>query len=264
MSTAAAVTEPRLHVTPKGRVYKIDGEKVPSVTTILNALPKNLTQWAADAAANYAVEHWAELSEEPITRRIDKIRYAHRDVVSKAALRGSEIHDYGDKLVRGETVEIPPEYLGPAQAWARHIDRWQIEPEATEAAVANLQYRWAGRGDLWGTIGVRDDARAYIDLKTGKGLYESVVLQCVGYDAADVWQPDGPASEQPYVPVDLIYVAHILPDDVRMVPVRGAGGAVRPGVRELRQFLYAKQTWHWLDAHGYRGEDQLLGEAERP
>lgn len=262
--TAPTVTEPRLHVTPKGRVYKIDGEKVPSVTTILNVLPKNLTQWAADAAANYAVDHWSELSEEPLTKRLDKMRYAHRDVVSKAALRGTEIHDYGDKLVRGEQVEIPDEYVGAAQAWARTIDKWAIEPLATEAAIANLTHGFAGRGDLWGTVGARDGARCYIDLKTGKGLYESVVLQCAGYDGAEVWQPDGPTSEGPYVPVDLIYVAHILPDDVRMVPVRGAGGAVRPGVGEFRQFLYAKQTWHWLDRHGYRGEDQLLGEAERP
>lgn len=262
--TTATVTEPRLHVTPKGRVYKIDGEKVPSVTTILNALPKNLAQWAADSAANYAVENWQQLTEETLTKRLDKIRYAHRDVVNKAALRGTEIHDYGDKLVRGETVEIPQEYAGAAQAWARTIDKWQIEPLATEAAIANLTHGYAGRGDLWGTIGARDGARAYIDLKTGKGLYESVVLQCAGYDGGEVWQPDGPASEGPYVPVDLIYVAHILPDDVRMVPVRGAGGAVRPGVAEFRQFLYAKQTWHWLDRHGWKGDDQLLGEGERP
>lgn len=262
--THPTTTAPRLDVSPKGRVYKIDGEKVPSVTTILNVLPKNLTQWAADAAANYAVDHWAELAEEPLTKRLDKMRFAHRDLVNKAALRGTEIHDYGDKLVRGEAVEIPQEYVGPAQAWARTIDQWQIEPLATEAPVANLTHGFAGRGDLWGVVGARDNARCYIDLKTGKGLYESVILQCAGYDGAEVWQPDGPASEVAYEPMDLIYVAHILPDAVRMVPVRGAGGAVRPGVAEFRQFLYTKQTWHWLDAHGYKGDDQLLGEAERP
>lgn len=260
----ATATAPRLHVTPKGRVYKIDGNNVPSVTTILNALPKSLAQWASDAAANFAVENWQELSGEPLTKRIDRIRYAHRDVVNRAALRGTEIHDYGDKLVHGEKVDIPQEYAGAAQAWARTIDAWGIEPLATEAAIANLSHGFAGRGDLWGTIGARDSARAYIDLKTGKALYESVVLQCTGYDGAEIWQPDGPASEQPYEPVDLIYVAHILPDDVRMVPVRGASGAPRPGLAEWRQFLYVKQVWQWLDAHGYKGDDQLLGEAERP
>lgn len=262
--SAATKTAARLSVTPGGRVYRIDGEKVPSVTTVLNAMPKNLKQWAADCGANYAVEHWAELSEQPITKRLDSIRYAHRDAVSAAALRGQEIHGYGEKLVNGESPTIPPEYVGPAQAYARFLDAWQIEPLATEAAVANITHGFAGRGDLWATIGVRDGARAYVDLKTGKNLYETTVLQCAGYDGAEIWQPDGPASEEPYEPVDLIYVAHILPDDVRMVPVRGAGGAVRPGVAEFRQFLYTIQTWHWLDRHGYKGEQQLLGEAERP
>lgn len=262
--SAATKTNARLHVTPKGRVYRIDGNEVPSVTTILNALPKNLSQWAADAAANTAVERWDELGQLPLTKRLDVIRYAHRDVVNAAALRGTEIHDYGDKLVRGETVEIPQEYLGAAQAWARHIDLWQIEPIATEAAVANLTHGFAGRGDLWGTVGARDGARAYIDLKTGKNLYESVVLQCAGYDGAEVWQPDGPESEEPYEPVELMYVAHILPDAVRMVPVRGVADVGRTGVAEFRMFLYVKQVHHWLKRHGYKGEDQLLGEAERP
>lgn len=262
--TAATTTAARLHVTPKGRVYKLDGNPVPSVTTILNVLPKNLTQWAADAAANEAVENWSELSELPITKRLDRIRYAHRNTLKAAALRGTEIHGYGEKLVNGEVVDIPDEYVGPAQAWARTIDAWQIEPLATEAAIVSTQHRFAGRGDLWGTVGVRDGARCYIDLKTGKNIYESVVLQCAGYDGGDLWQPDGPASEEPYEPVDLMFVAHILPDDVRMVPVRGAGGAVRPGVSEWRQFLYTKQTWHWLDRHGWKGDDQLLGEGERP
>lgn len=262
--TAATTTTPRLNVTPKGRVYKLDGQNVPSVTTILNALPKNLTQWAADAAATEAIEHWDELTQLPITKRLDRIRYAHRNTLKSASLRGTEIHDLGEKLVNGEDVAVPAEHRGPVEAYARFLDLWQIEPLATEAAIVSTTHRFAGRGDLWGTIGVRGGARCYIDLKTGKGLYESVVLQCAGYDGGDLWQPDGPASEEPYEPVDLIYVAHILPDDVRMVPVRGANGAVRPGVAEWRQFLYAKQTWHWLDRHGWKGDDQLLGEGERP
>ena len=37
---------------------------VPGVTTILSdAIPKQLKQWAADQAADYAVDHWAELFE---------------------------------------------------------------------------------------------------------------------------------------------------------------------------------------------------------
>jgi hypothetical protein len=254
----------RLHVTPAGRVYKLDGAEVPSVTTILNSLPKNLTQWAADSAANYAVENWAELTEKPMTKRLDSIRYAHRDTLSTAATRGTEIHGYGEKLVKGEVVEIPDEHRGPAQAYARFLDMWQIEPVATEAAIVNTTQRFAGRGDLWANVGKRDGAFAYIDLKTGKGIYESVILQCSGYDNGDLWQPDGPASEEPYAPVDLVFVAHILPDDVRMIPIRGSGGAVKPGPAEYRQFLYVQQTHLWLKRHGYKATEPLIEDAVRP
>lgn len=247
-----------------GRGYTIDGEKAAGVTTILNALPKSLAQWAADAAANRAVEEWDELSTMPLTKRIDRIRYAHRDIVGDAAVRGTEIHKLGEQLVTGVEVEIPPEHLGPAQAYARFLDEWEIEPEATEVAVGNLTHRYAGTGDLWATIGVRDGARAYVDLKTGKGIYESVVLQSTAYDNAEVWQPDGPESEAPYVPVDLVYVAHILPDAVRMLPIRGAGGLVRPGPVEFRSFLYVQQVSQWLDRHGFKGDEPLVDEAERP
>lgn len=265
--TAATVTEPRLksrRYGAHGHGYLIDGEKVPGVTTILNALPKQLKQWAADCAANLAIEKWDELSEQPITKRLDAIRYAHRDVVGEAALRGQDIHGFGQQIVHGTAEQVPEEYRGPAQAYARFLDKWEIEPVASEAAIANLTHRYAGRGDLWCTIGKRGGAFAYVDLKTGKNVYESTVLQCSAYDGAELWQPDGPDSEQPYTPVDLVYVAHILPDDVRMLPVRGAGGAARPGIREFRQFQYTLQTYLWLEAHGYRGDEPLIEAAERP
>lgn len=247
-----------------GHGYLLDGEKIDGVTSILNALPKALKQWAADCAANLAVEKWDELSELPLTKRLDAIRYAHRDVVSEAAARGTDIHGYGEKLAHGEPVEIPDEHRGAAEAYARFLDDWQIEPLATEAPVCNTEHRYGGRGDLWATIGVRDGARAYVDLKTGKSVYESVVLQCAAYDGATIWQPYGPESEQPYAPMDLLYVAHIGTDSVRMLPVLGAGGRDRPGPVEFRQFLYVQQTARWLDRHGYRGEEPLIGEAEKP
>lgn len=240
-----------------GHVYHLDGQKVPGVTTILNALPKQLTQWSSDCAANYAVEHWDELAEESLTKRLDRIRYAHRDTLTAAALRGTDIHGYGEKLVAGEPVDIPAEHVGPAEAYAKFLDAWQITPVATETPVANTVHRYAGTADLWATIGARDNARALIDLKTGKGVYESAVLQLAGYRHADLWQPDGPDSEAPLPEVDLVFVAHILPDDVRMLPVTA-------GQAELRAFLYVQQTSRWLAAHGFKGEEPLIGEGERP
>ena len=241
----------------RGHSYTIDGVKVDGVTTILNALPKQLKQWAADTAANYAVEHWSELTEETLTKRLDRIRFAHRDVLSSAALRGTRIHGFGERLVAGEAVEIPEEYRGPAEAYARFLDDWQIEPVAVETPVASVRHGYAGTADLWGTVGVRDGATALIDLKTGKGVYDEVVLQLAAYRHAELWQPDGPESETTMPTVDLVYVAHVLPDTVRMLPVRA-------GAEEFRQFLYVQQTARWLARHGFKGDDPLIGDAVLP
>lgn len=241
----------------RGHSYYLDGIKVDGVTTILNALPINLKQWSANIAAEYAVEHWAELAEEPLTKRLDRIRYAHRDTLTKAAARGTQIHAIGEKISHGEAVEVPPEHRGPVEAYARFLDDWQIEPIATETPLANTTYHYGGTADLWATIGVRDGARALVDLKTGS-VYESVVLQLSAYLNADLWQPNGVASEEHRGPddVDLVYVAQIGSDAVRMLPVR-------VDETTFRAFLYVQQTSRWLAAHnGYNGDDPLVGDAE--
>jgi hypothetical protein len=265
-AAAPSLSQPRLRARRYGRSghgYTLDGEKIDGVTSVLDALPKQLKQWAADTAANYAVEHWDELTGETLTKRLDRIRYAHRDVIGAAALRGKDIHTAGEAIVTGQAVEIPEELRGPAEAYARFLDLWGIEPVAIEATICNTTHRYGGRGDLWCRIGARGNAYAYVDIKTGKNIYESVVLQACAYDNADLWQPDGPDSEERYVPVDLVYVAHVLPDDVRMVPVRGVA-TPKPGPAEFRQFLYVQQTSRWLALHGFNGEEPLLEEAERP
>jgi len=245
-----------------GHAYYIDDVKVDGVTTILNALPKSLTQWAADAGANYAVEHWEELTEQTLTKRLDAIRYAHREIKNTAAMRGTEIHTLGEKLYGGLPIEVPPEHRGPVEAYARFLDDWEIEPIASETPVVNLTYRYGGTADLWCHIGKRDGVRALVDLKTGNNVYESTVLQLTGYRNAELWQPvkgdakQRQASEAPLPPVDEVWVAHILPDTVRFRPVKTEG--------QFRPFLYVQQVHRWLEAHGFKGEEPLIDEPQQP
>lgn len=236
--------------------YTIDGIEVQRVSSIVNALPKNaLVQWAATEAANFAIEHWSELAEQPTAKRLDAIRYAHRNTNRKATTRGSRIHAFGEDIVNGHEVQIPDEDLGPAQAYARFLDDWEIEPFATEAPVAHTRWGYAGRTDLFARIGARDNERALIDLKTGSGVYESHVIQLAGYRFAEIWQPDGAESEAPLPPVDSVYVAHIMTDAVRLVPV-----TVRD--EDFRVFLYLQQVAKWLDLHaGREPREPLIHEA---
>lgn len=248
----------------QGHAYYIDDVKVDGVTTILNSLPKSLAQWAADAGANHAVENWDKLSELPLTKRLDAIRYAHRDIRDTAAARGTQIHKWAERVQGGLPIDVPSEHTGPVEAYARFLDAWDIQPERSEFPMVNLNHRYGGTGDLMARIGKRDNVRALIDLKTGKNVYESVVLQLCGYNNSTHWQPAGAdakpdarlASEEPYVPAEETWVCHILPDAVRFSPVRTSD--------QFRAFLYLQQVHHWLQAHGYKGEDPLVGEPMQP
>lgn len=238
----------------RGHGYKLDGDKIPGVTSVIDVLDKPaLRDWYARTAAERAVNEWETLAELPVTERLERIRYGARDKTQAAALRGTQIHDLGQKLVHGEDVEVPDQHVGPAQAYARWLDRWQIEPIASETPLASVQHGYGGTADLWAKVGVRDGALALIDIKTGKGIYSEVGLQMAGYRFSDLIQPEK-TVEIPTPEVELVYVAHVLPDDVRTVPITADRDV-------FRTFLYLLQVYRARNAWE---EWPLVGTAVTP
>jgi hypothetical protein len=225
----------------RGHSYKLDGVKVPGVTTILNALPKPaLVKWAAEKAADHAINHWDELATLPPSERHKRILRAHREDVTSKGARGTRIHALGDKLAHGEEVKVPDDLRGPVEAYARFLDRWGIRTTATETPIAHTRYRYAGTADLWAGIDRLGVELALVDLKTGSGVYDETALQLAGYLFADLWQPE-PGDERTLDAGDLpVYVAHIGPDDVRLLPVE-VDAAV------FRSFLYVFEVHKALE-----------------
>jgi hypothetical protein len=224
----------------RGHGYKLDGHKVPGVTTILNALPKPaLTKWAAECGADVVLNDWDTLAGMKPSERHDAVLWAHKRVVKSAATRGTRIHSLADKLAHGEEVEVPDDIRGPVEAYARFLDAWQIETFATETPIASTRYRYGGTADLWGKVG-RLGVTALLDVKTGKGVYAETSLQLAGYRYADLWQPDGPESEAALPAVDECYVIHVRPDSVELLPL---------DVDEtlFRGFLYVAEVAKLLD-----------------
>lgn len=237
----------------RGHGYKLDGEKVIGVTTALDVLAKPaLVNWAAEEAAKRAVDEWDELAALPVSARLERIRYGARDKSRAAALRGTQIHELGQKLAEGAEVDVPPEHVGPVQAYARWLDKWDVTTLAAETPLASIQHKYAGTADLWGTVGKRDGVTALLDIKTGKGVYTETAWQLAGYRYSELIQIDGLERATPEV--EAVFVAHVLPDDVRMVPVEA-------GPREFRSFLYILQTWREVEA---AKEWPLIGEAIQP
>lgn len=194
--------------------YRLDGEKIPGVTTINGILDKPaLVSWAAKESAGYAIEHWAELTELPMMKRAEQIEKARFATNKKAIVRGHRIHEFGEKLSKGEAVEVPDEYRGPAEKYAQFLDDWDLETIKTETPICHTEYRYGGTFDALafsprlGTI--------MLDIKTGRGVYAETALQLAAYRFADLM-----INDEPMIKTDAAYVAHVLGDTVDLIPVK--------------------------------------------
>jgi hypothetical protein len=217
-----------------GHSYTLDGVKVPGVTSVIGILDKPaLVGWAAKESASYAIEHWDELAELPMMQRADKITSARFDTNKKATTKGHRIHELGEKLSKGEPVEVPDEYRQPAESYARFLDAWDIETIRTETPICHTEYRYAGTFDAiaysprLGTV--------MLDIKTGGRVYSEVALQLAAYRFADLMIDD-----EPMIPTDGGVVAHVLADTVDMVPIKQDETITSTFLYLLEVF----ETWH--------------------
>lgn len=236
--------------------YALDGHKVPGVTTIIKVLDKPaLVGWAARESAAYAVEHWDELAGLPIMERADKITRARFESNRRAIVRGHRIHEFGDKISHGVPVEVPDEYRGPAEAYARFLDAWDLQTIATESPVCHTAYRYGGTFDA-----IAESprlGRVMIDIKTGSGVYPETALQLAAYRHADL-MIDAAGDEQPMISTEGAYVAHVLPDTVDLIPITQDD-------RVTGAFLYCLElyeTWIRRTSRDFRNEpdfDPVIG-----
>ena len=251
--------------------YLLDGARIPGVTTVIGILDKPaLVNWAARETAIYADEHWAKLSAMRSGDRIQELERARYNTNRKAVVKGNRIHALGERLAHGETVDVPLEIRSEVEAYARFLDRWQLVTVATETPVCHSEWAYGGTFDLiaqtprYGT--------ALMDIKTGKGVYSEVALQLNAYAACDLRlieeQMTGPRGgklpsvwhEAPLPPIDSLLVAHVLADEVEMVPVK-----LDPAIFDaFLHMLEIFETWHKRTAWDFRDEDTFDPPISKP
>jgi hypothetical protein len=222
--------------TAKGHYYMdAEGTRVPGVTTILSGgLPKPaLINWAANSTAEYAVDHWDELTSLSTSQRLKKLQGARYEEKDRAANRGTEVHALAEKLVRGEEIEVPDELTGHIESYCRFLDEFEVEPVLIEATIMSHKYGYAGTLDLvadFPTLG----KRLLCDIKTNRsGIFGETALQLAGYRYADVYV-DGDGAEAPMVEVDGCAAIHVRADGADLIPVIAEE-------KQLRQLRYAQQ-----------------------
>lgn len=204
----------------RGHGYKVDGRKMPGVTTILGkTMPKEaLINWAATTTANAAIDRWDELAELPPSKRLKELldaRFADRD---QAANRGTEVHALAEKYIRGEEVDVPEALDGHVRQYEAFVHDQRVTPIGVELVVANRAVGYCGSVDLIADV---DGRRKLVDLKTSRsGIFPETALQTVAYANAEVYLgQDG--AEHPMTELGIVDIAalHLTADEWSLVPV---------------------------------------------
>lgn len=210
--------------TAKGHYYvDANNHRIPGVTTILgDGVPKPaLINWAATATAEWAVDHFDELLEMTPAARLKKLTGARYAVTDKAKKRGTEVHSYGERLVKGEKITgVPDELRGHVEAYVRFLDKFEVDPILVEVSVVNYRIGYAGTLDL--ICQITDDKgqrrTLLLDLKTNeKGIFGETALQLAAYRYAEFYI-DEHGAEQPMPEVEGCGAILISSDNAQLIP----------------------------------------------
>ena len=245
------------------------GERYWSVTTILQALPKDgLKWWAAKTVAEFAYDRSKTWFTMDRAEAIDWLKREPLRFTEGRADVGKAIHAAAEawvlkKPLRGDFVEEEQKAIGH---FLDFVDRLKPRFLLTEASVFHRRQKYAGTLDAvveipYGLLlelaggnpnlipwdpGDRDFVRLLIDYKTGgdieedKGVYPEVALQLAAYAKAEfIGAPNG--AEVPLPDVDGAAVLHVQAAGWRLVPV----DALREDV--FRAFLYVREVFRWIE-----------------
>lgn len=229
---------------PKSHRYKLDGEWVTGVTTLMNnGIPKPaLVPWAARTVAEYVEANPQEVERLRGTGQLKTtLAQVHDLMKEKAALRGTEIHDLGQRYLDGEEVEIPDAHAPEVMGLVDFIEAMELRPLVVEKSLGNRVDGYAGRVDFIGTSPHLHDGRpVLIDWKTSNRVYGDTALQCAAYARAEFWvADDDPETEHPVPVIDATYVAHITAQGVRLHPLATSRKQI---TRHYEDFLHAAHT----------------------
>jgi hypothetical protein len=202
-----------------GHWYRLDGEKVDGVTTVLNqGIPKAaLVPWAAKVCAETVVDKWDALADMQPDERIDFIKGAPSRDRDRGARRGTEVHGYAEQIIDGVEVDVPDELLGHVDAYIAFLKDWNVQPILVEFVCGNRTHRWMGTGDL--VADLADGFRWLLDIKTTRsGIFAETALQLAAYRNAEFYL-DSYSREHPMPAVQKVGAIWVRGDGYDLIPV---------------------------------------------
>lgn len=202
----------------KGRHYEYPptGDLLISVTNVQSALSKPaLPRWAAIEVAKVAYKMRHALPEMEEDEAVDILKGSPWSKTTRAADRGTSIHEALEKAAHGITVPLSGEAAQYAPGIAMFMAEHELDVWHTEVTVFHRDAGYAGTADA---IGLLDGVPVVLDYKTGrKKLYDDVALQLAALRYATEMWVDG--EVRPMVEVDECVGVYIRPDGYQIAKV---------------------------------------------
>jgi hypothetical protein len=186
----------------RGRFYDADGNKYPSVTTILSCVSKPaLTAWSANVERAMVIEaagdFYSDLKNKKIsklafltqlTERIGKKKESQK-LLEKAGEIGTQAHKMIEWILRSQLCQdvgaspvIGPEAQIAVSSWQNWREEVNLKPISVESVVVSHKYQYAGTMDY--LCAEVNGVETLCDWKTGKRVYYEAHIQNAAYRVA--------------------------------------------------------------------------------
>jgi hypothetical protein len=250
----------------RGHSYKLDGRPVPGVTTLISSgLPKPaLAYWSARTVAEYVADADDDtlaalrtLGRDGMVKALKEVPWTGRDT---AAVRGTKVHRYAERIVNGERVPEDDDTLpvwGYIESCVRFLDDWRAAPVLTETVVGSRRHRYAGTLDL--VADLPDGRRALMDYKTSNsGVWPEAALQLAAYRHADFYLgSDGSEVAMKELGINCAYAVWLRADGYDVIPLATSErvfeaflniATVARQVTAMHEWVGEAERWHAVAA----------------
>lgn len=211
----------RLQFYPKSHRYRLDGQWVPGVTTMMKGVPKQLEYWSARYVAEWVADHRDEVTNlwsggrAPMVGFLKELPWEKRDT---AATRGNVVHAITARLLgTSGSEEVDDAVAGYVEAAMSFADDHGLIVEHCEVPGYHDALRYAGTVDVIGELSrgpYEDGLRAVVDWKTSEsGIWPETGLQLAGYRGfTHIQVEEGrELSDVPMPPTALGIAVHLTP-----------------------------------------------------
>lgn len=178
---------------PNRHIYMVDGKRKTGVTTALNMKDKSgaLMIWQGEEITKHLMEmvqNGASLTQESVVKAI----FSSETAKNKAADIGTITHNWIEGYINHKLKKKGFEKLPPMPEDQNAITgitsflEWESNHKVkylwAEKVLYSKKYDYVGKGDFGAVV---DGLRCLCDIKTGNGMYNSVLAQTAAYAMAD-------------------------------------------------------------------------------